>query len=281
MGDFDIGYLNGVSWFDIHARRLSPDPSAMDGRFYDTNYLSEENGRSLRPGCLLECQGWKDENRKVHDSYVCNAGVLIGKDGEQRFTTAAHVWKAVDAKPVYHAGQPIGWVEGETIGEDIALVKSPFKFSNDFLDIATSAKELGESNRFQAGDLFWIDSACTGRQELCLHGVRAGKSHSPKDWRGPTADYDYIIFQQGVCSVKESKITKSPMIREGVCGTPLVWAGRRKRNQERESKLDEGVIGGFMLYTDVVIPNVLRPNMLYCYCQTVDDLISKGWKIAK
>jgi len=77
VGDFDIGYLNGVSWFDIHARRLSPDPPTMDGVFDDTNYLSEENGRSLRPGCLLECKGWKDENGKVHDSYVCNAGVLI------------------------------------------------------------------------------------------------------------------------------------------------------------------------------------------------------------
>jgi hypothetical protein len=65
-----------------------------------------------------------------------------------------------------------------------------------------------------------------------------------------------------------------PQVREGVCGTPILLAGKHKDDQ---SLLRFGCVAGFMLWTDIAGYNVA--GNVYSYCQTTDELIEDGWEI--
>lgn len=60
-------------------------------------------------------------------------------------------------------------------------------------------------------------------------------------------DYDYVVIEQGVCSVDQPVIDKSPIVRRNVCGIPLIFAGRDAID---ETILSNGLVAGFMCYTD-------------------------------
>jgi hypothetical protein len=276
LGDLKVGYINGTEWFDTQARTKSPDPKYRDGQYDDTNYLAAENGGALRPGVILECKGYRNVKGTIEGGMLCNAGVLVNKGSEVRFTTAKHCWDAVDDKVVYHGDRAVGRIQ-EVYGDDIALVQIPFAFSNDLLDVSTTAKTLQKAEDFTEGDLFVIDSAFTGRQMLEMFGVRAGLRRAPKGWRGPKEDHRYVVLEQGVCSIETPVMTSSPMVREAVCGTPLIYIGRDERGDE--GILARGIVGGFMLYCANVIRTSPKERMLYCFCQTTDELLNEGWNV--
>jgi len=113
-------------------------------------------------------------------------------------------------------------------------------------------------------------------------GLKAGKRRAPANWSGPEGDFEYVVLKQGVLSVQEKKICKAdnvPVIREGVCGTPIIFAG--KLPQGEDNIISKGMVGGFMFYTDNVIQTSPEAGMLYAYCQTTNELIDDGWRITR
>jgi hypothetical protein len=72
-----------------------PDP---EHRYDDTNYLAAENDAALRPGLVLECKGYCNERGLIEGEMLCNAGVLVKKREQVRFTTAKHCWDTIEDK---------------------------------------------------------------------------------------------------------------------------------------------------------------------------------------
>ena len=72
-------------------------------------------------------------------------------------------------------------------------------------------------------------------------------------------------------------IYKPPMILDGVCGTPLVYAGNLVEDPEAVAR---GLVGGFMCHPDVRLFDDKHPGELYCFCQSVNELIKDGWRVA-
>jgi len=81
-----------------------------------------------------------------------------------------------------------------------------------------------------------------------MFGVGAGKRRSKIGRSGPKEEHNYVALEQGVFSVETPIIDQSPMIQEGVCGTPIIYVG--KKIQEEKENLAKGIVGGFMCYTD-------------------------------
>jgi len=181
----------------------------------------------------------------------------VENQGEVRFTTAAHCWDAVVEKRVYHGDNSVGIIN-EIIGEDVALVESSVPFSNNLLDVETRAKELCPASKFRFGDWFVLDSVFTGRQLLKCFGMRAEKRPAHKNWPGPEAERNYVVLEEGVFSVPAREIDKEPNVRGGVCGTPIIFAGT---DVVDELTIQKGIVGGFMCYTDNVIPMGGRMHM--------------------
>jgi hypothetical protein len=74
-------------------------------------------------------------------------------------------------------------------------------------------------------------------------------------------------------------IDSNPIVRDVVCGTPLIYAGKTLRQEKEAVEKGLGGGGGFLCYTNNVIPTASKTRMLYCYCQTADELIEVGWEI--
>ena len=277
VGGLLVGYIDGCEWFETQARLKIPDPQCYDGDYDDTNYLSNVNGGSLRPGALVECHGHIGPRGNLIGAMLCNAGVQVKRGNDIRFTTSMHCWDTESNKIVYHAGQEVGIIN-EKLGDDIALVNSQVPFSNEFLELEGKAKMLMKAEDIEWGSFFYIDSAFTGKQKLFFIGVRAGKRRGGKNWMGPKEEHEYVVVEQGVFSVHSPIIETSPMIRDGVCGSPLIYAGNVE-DQEAEI-LEKGMVAGFMCYTDCIIPTLPKLRMIYCYCQTADELIDAGWSIS-
>jgi hypothetical protein len=276
FGELNVGYMNGVFWFDIHALSKVPDPGKLDGEFDDTNYLKPENGGALRPGPILECKGKISPRGNLVGNMLSNAGVKIKKGDIERITASRHCWDAVVDKIAVHGDVEVGELK-ETYGDDIALVETTQPVSNKLLEVDTEAQRFIHSDLLEFGDFLVMDSAFTGKQKLRFWGVRAGRRRPSMGWQGPVADYDYVVVEQGVCSVDQPVIDKSPIVRRGVCGTPLILAGRDFID---ETLLSNGLVGGFMCYTDCLTLGENR-QILYCFCQTVDELIDDGWEVSK
>jgi hypothetical protein len=276
FGELNVGYMNGVFWFDTHARSKVPDPGQLDGQFDDTNYLKPENGGALRPGAILECKGKIGPRGNIIGNMLSNAGVKVRKGDIERITASRHCWDAVDDKIAVHGDVEVGKLK-ETYGDDIVLVEATQPFSNKLLEVDAEAQRFIHSDLLEFGDFLVMDSAFTGKQKLRFWGVRAGRRRPSMGWQGPVADYDYVVVEQGVCSVDQPVIDKSPIVRRGVCGTPLILAGRDFID---ETLLSNGLVGGFMCYTDCLTLGENR-QILYCFCQTVDELIDDGWEVSK
>lgn len=277
IGEMNIGYINGVLWRDVHGRRKIPNPRVLDSVYDNSNYLLQENGGKLRPGILVECMGNLTETGDREGACISNAGIKVKRGEVSRFTVAAHTWDAVQDKDVYHGGVRVGRVE-KTISEDVGMVESAFPFTNEFLDIRASAQKLYHSSLLRYGDWIVLDSAFTSKQKMRCLGIRTGKKRQMANSIRPREDYSYVTTDQGIFSVTAPVINSQLQIREGVCGTPLLVAGKFKSD---ESLLKEGLVAGFMLYTDVAGFDVAGFDVagkLYTYAQTVDELIEEGWQ---
>jgi len=274
IGELNVGYVNGSIWREFQARGKSPNPRVLDSTFDDTNYLLSENGGSLRPGIVVECVGNRSESGQVTGTVLSNTGVKIKKGDVECFTVALHGWDAVTEKDVYHGGNKVGTIRA-SISKDIGLVETSHSFSNTFLDVDATAQRLFHSTLLRYGDYVIMDSAFTSRQHMRLLGVRSGKKRTPPGYVGPASDCDYVAIDQGIYSVRAPIINTEPQVREGVCGTPVLLAGKHK---EDLSILKDGCVVGFMIWTDIV--GYDTAGRLYSYCQTTDELIEEGWEIA-
>jgi len=272
IGSLNVGYVNGSIWREFQARAKAPNPQVLDSTYDDTNYLLGENGVCLRPGIVVECVGNRSESGKLTGNVLSNTGVKIKKGDVERFTVALHGWDAVTKKDIYHGGNKVGTIR-DSLSEDIGLVETQHSFSNTLLDINATAQRLFHSNLLQFGDYVVMDSAFTSRQRMRFLGVRSGKKRTLPGYVGPTSDHEYITIDQGIYSVRAAIINTEPQVREGVCGTPVLLAGKYKEDQ---SLLRDGCVAGF--WTDIVGYDVA--GRLYSYCQTTDELIEDGWEIA-
>jgi hypothetical protein len=157
----------------LSSRTLSA-PTHVDGTCDDSDYLSQLNGRSLRPGVLLECRGIPLKDGAEDGIMLSNSGVKVRRRDEVRFTCAKQSWDKVEDKAVCHAGRRVGTVT-ELLGEDIGLVSTNSPFSNQLLDFDARAKHLLHSSLLPFGEFaVVIDSADTSKQHMRLFGLRVG-----------------------------------------------------------------------------------------------------------
>jgi hypothetical protein len=275
IGRLSIGYVNGkLLVHPSQALLKAPDPTHLEGDCDDTDYLSPENGGSLRPGVLLESKGIMLDDGTNDGIMQTNTGVKVCRQGQVRFTCAKHGWdKPSIDNAVYHGNRNVGTIT-EIYGEDVGLVTTQYSFSNELLDLNIHAKRLLHSSLIPFGEFAVIDSAYTSRQRMRLFGVRTGKKRAPENYVGPQTPYEYVTVDQGIFSVQAAAINREPRIRDGVCGTPIIHQGMALSDQ---SALEHGEVLGFMHYTDVVGFN--NDSRLYSYGQVVDPLIEDGWEI--
>jgi len=284
LGVLNVGYVNGTILTKRLARALQPQPRELDGQYDDTDYLHTDNGGVLRPGMLLECAGYVDEKGVRKGIFMSNSGVKVQKNGVNRITVAAHGWDEVEEKIVYHPtrnGHKVGTVV-EQIGEDIGLMSFCCNYSNELPDAGITAKSLFPSTQLQYNQYVMIDSCFTGIQTLKVLGVRTGADRRIPTGEGagiaagPLNDHHYIKIAQGIYGVNAAVIPREPQIREGMCGTPLIVAGKNKR--EMAEVIKDGKVAGFMLWNDIQGRYGLD-RQIYSFCQPVDPLISEGWSV--
>jgi hypothetical protein len=173
-------------------------------------------------------------------------------------------------------------VLSESGGEDIGLMTCNAPYSNQFPDLPTSAKALLHPTQLKWGQYVMMDSCFTGIQRLRVLGVRTRvdrrSSAMGTSQAGPITHNHYIKIDQGIFGVKSSVIPTEPIVREGVCGTPLVIAGNSSREQSKS--LSDGIVVGFMLCTDVQgLYNT--DKHIYSFAQLADPLIEGGWTLRK
>jgi hypothetical protein len=268
-----INYSNGLFLHTLASRAKKPDPTLRDNGFEltidDTCYLDAENGGELRPGVRLECVGEEVDGKIIGECYS-NSGIAVQKDGECRLTVAAHTWDSVKEKMVYHGGKLVGTIE-QVIGEDIGLVPMTVPVSNIFLDNDIMARRLIPTGSVSSDDYVVADSCFTGVQNLKCAGVRYGKRRQTGP--GPSANQSYVILEQGIYQSSTPIVPQPPVIRLGMCGTPLHRVG----NRIDETVQACGDILGFFLWLDVT---TYAGPRLYCYSQPTDPLINAGWEVA-
>jgi len=268
-----INYSNGPFLHTLASRVKKPDPTLGDDGYEllidDTCYLDAENGGELRPGVRLECVGMEVDGETVGECYS-NSGVAVQKNGDCQLTVAAHTWDAVEDKVVYHGGKVVGKME-QVIGEDIGLVPVTVRVSNKFLETDIPAHRLVRTGDINGEDYVVADSCFTGPQKLKYAGVRYGKRRQMGP--GPFPDHQYIILEQGIYQSSTPIVPRPPVIRLGMCGTPLHRIGNRIDSTVHAC----GEILGFFLWVDVKTYSGPR---LYCYSQPTDPLIDAGWQVA-
>ncbi len=268
-----INYSNGPFLHTLASRLEQPDPTLGDDGYElvvdDTCYLDAENGGELRPGVRLECMGVEVDGVAIGECYS-NSGIAVQKNGECRLTVAAHTWDAVKDKIVYHGGNIVGTME-QIIGGDIGLVPATVPVSNKFLENDIPARRLIPTGEANSEDYVVVDSCVTGVQKLKCAGVRYGKRRQTGP--GPSANYPYIILEQGIYQSSTPIVPRPPVIRLGMCGTPFHRVGNRTDSTVKPC----GDILGFFLWVDV--PTYAGPR-LYCYSQPTDPLINARWQVA-
>jgi hypothetical protein len=268
-----INYSNGRFLHTLASRVKQPDSTLGDDGYElvidDTCYLDVENGGELRPGVRLECVGMEVDGEMVGECYS-NSGIAVEKNGECHLTVAAHTWDAVEDKIVYHGGKIVGTME-QVIGEDIGLVPVTVRMSNKFLENDIPARRLIRTGEANSEDYVMVDSCFTGAQKLKCAGARYGKRRLIGP--GPSANHQYIILEQGIYQSSTPIVPRPPVVRLGMCGTPLHRIGNRTDATVQPS----GDIVGFFLWVDV--PTYAGPR-LYCYSQPTDPLINAGWRVA-
>jgi hypothetical protein len=260
-------YHNGPLLPTVSARVKSSNPQLdSDGdelMIDDTDYLTPENGGKLRPGCLLECRGSFIDGKLVG---LCssNASIVVTREGETRLTCAYHTWDGVSVKNAYHGSTLVGSVEN-CLGEDIGLINPVVPVSNELLEVQSIAKRIVRSNEIEDRDVICVDSCYTGPQHLQYAGSRYGKRRPRIP--GPSYPNFYVTLDQSIYTSSTPFVPRPPIVRLGMCGTPLLRVG----NVVDASIVPSGDVVGFFLWCD--IQGYEGPS-LYCYAQSCDPLIN-------
>ena len=265
-GGLPVGYYNGAIFDKKCGRVVEPDLRQMPKLICDeTNYLKNDNGGGMRPGCAIFCPGKVEEGEAIGACWS-NSGVSVKKNGDTRFTVALHTFDDNVDMPVYHGSQIVGKLVDQ-IGEDIGLVASDVLFENICFD-GTVLGKLQRSENLRCFDLFMMDAFVTGRQILSSVGIRCSLRR-PSDESGPS-DRDYVVVEQGIFATGANILKKRPFIRGGTCGTPLVRIAPPGHVRNYDGV---GDVLGFMLWNDVK----MYDTNLYCFSEPVDELLDAGW----
>jgi hypothetical protein len=273
FGSLVAYYNNGEFVRTLASRQKSPNPqfgkSGCELVIDDTDYLLNANGGKIHPGVLLECKGIEVNDKVVGDD-LANAGIAVSKDGEVRLTCASHMFDKVSEKIAYHGKTVVGEVE-QTIGEDIGLIDLVVPVSNQFLEANCTATRLIRTTDIEENDIVSVDSCFTGPQSMLIAGTRYGKRRRRRP--GPAHPWYYVQLEQGIFTSSDPIIPKPPVVRLGMCGTPLL----RVANIKDDSVVAVGDILGFFLWVDS--PSY-EGKMLYSFAQPCDPLIDAGWEVA-
>ena len=161
----------------------------------------------------------------------------------------------------------VGGVES-CLGEDIGLINPVIPVSNEFLKVQSNAKRLVRSSKITDRDVICVDSCYTDPQYLQYAGSRYGKRQP----RIPGPSF-YVTLDQGIYTSSTPFVSRPPIIRLGMCGTPLLRVG----NVVDASTVPSGDVVGFFLCFDI---QGYDGASLYCYAQPCDPLINAGWVVA-
>jgi hypothetical protein len=221
---------------------------------------------------MLESRNQDDEGGDLGlTGVMANAGLAVEKDGEVRLTCPAHLFEGIKSKVCFHGNRIVGELQ-ETLGEDIGLLDAVVPLSNEFLSIDCIGRQLVRSNQVSDDDIIRVDSCFTGPQPMLFAGSRTGKRKRRRG-PGPSWPHWYVVFEQGIYTTSDPCVPKPPIVREGMCGTPLLRVG----NKRDKSVGAVGDVLGFFLWADVKGGN---GNFLYSYGQPTDPLIDGGWRVA-
>jgi hypothetical protein len=200
-----------------------------------------------------------------------NAGLAVTKDEDVRLTCPAHIFDGVSTKVGYHGHTIIGELE-QTLGEDIGLIDPVVPLSNAFLSLDCVARNILKMEKIVDDDIVQVDSCFTGPQNMLFAGNRTGKRkrRGPPD---PTYPNWYVMLEQGIFTTSEPVVTKPPVVRKGMCGTPLVLIGNKNKKE-----VGVGDVVGFLLWAEL---KGAQGRMLYSYAQPADPLIERGWELAQ
>jgi hypothetical protein len=150
---------------------------------------------------------------------------------KNKVTCAKHGWDGVEDKKVYHAGQYTGTITA-SLGEDIGLFNPAVPFSNRFFNINITAKTLLHSSLIPFGQFVVIGSAYTSKQRMRLFGLRVSEKTRPSaGYIGSRQENEYVqpVDQSIFSGRADVKVNREPHIRDGVCGTPILHQGFRRR----------------------------------------------------
>lgn len=274
FGSMTAYYVNGEFVYQLASPRVkmpNPELGASGNELIvdDSNYLADENGGKIHPGVLLECRG-KEVNGEVVGKDSVNTGLAVIKDREIRLTCPSHIFDKVSSKIGYHHDLIVGELD-QIIGEDIGLLEPVVPLSNEFLSVDCIAKRLVKAAGIADDDIVSVDSCFTGPQRMLFVGTRTGKRN--RRTPGPTHPNYYVVLEQGIYTSSDPIILKSPVVRMGICGTPLLRIGNKRDN----TVVAVGDVLGFFLRLD---EKSFNGRMLYSYAQPCDPLIDAGWEIA-
>ena len=199
-----------------------------------------------------------------------NTGIVLGKGEDIRLTCSAQVFQRVRTTTAYHGGIVVGELE-QMIGEDIGLIDPAVPLSDDFFSYDCTTKALIRTSEIADDDIVCADSCFTGPQKKVFVGTRTGKRklryHSSSH-----PQYD-VTLEQGIYTCSDPNPQKPPVVRMGMCGTPLVRIGNRRD----KSVVPRGDVLGFFLWLD---EKSFKGSTLYSYAQPCDPLLDAGWEVA-
>lgn len=182
--------------------------------------------------------------------------------------------------PVFQTKHRVGNVVSRVGLSDIGLaqVDDGVIFSNTFLDIEAQPRRLLASKDIRYRDRFLVDSFVTGGQSLFCLGVRkpAKRNAAFKAFTASDLSRSYVSFRQGIFATNAAKITGSPKIRDGLCGSALV----RLSTGTNQDVLAKGEIGGFMVWSNIRDANDDQGRLM-CFYEATDQLIAEGWEVAE
>ncbi|KAI9784967.1 MAG: hypothetical protein M1839_001163 [Geoglossum umbratile] len=278
-----LSYTNGPLLATELKRLKAPNPTTLETiKEDDSDYVKSQG--CFFPGSMLQA---KSGNQ-------ISAGIHIQKGIDTRLTVAFHSWDKEFLEMPENLGDHNHFTitQGETLvgsvierigSTDIGLakLKDGVSFSNQFLDLPTSAKKLLPFDEVGIMDDFLFDSFVTGRQRIKCLGKRIimeGKSKAVLKGNpdGLPEPRRYTELRQGIYATNSPEIHGHPKVREGVCGSALV---RSKRAADGSNRLEEGEVAGFMHWSDLQLKYDVSGNLM-CFADSVDSLIEEGWRVA-
>ena len=100
QGALSVGYINGTLLQKAKSRAKNPDPTNIDGEYDDSDYLAEANGKSLRPGVILECRNIPTDDHGNDSVTWTNSVAKVYRRDDVRITCAKHGWDGVEDKNI-------------------------------------------------------------------------------------------------------------------------------------------------------------------------------------